>query len=133
MHSVTPVLSAREPRLSFVNSFGRRDVFAEDRTRYDGRGPADPEEVYTLEFTRHRVWRVMGQMKHIVESVPFGTDVETMADLLGRASEELAQAKRLLLREERDFVGYFKQTQGVAAESEELEVGEDRHSRKARL
>ena len=82
LHSVTPVLSAKEDRISFVNSYGRRDVFAEDRTRFSSMMAAgDPEEIYELEYARHKAWRVMGQMKHVVEDMPFGTSVEDMAAL----------------------------------------------------
>jgi hypothetical protein len=64
LHSVTPVTAARETRVSFVNSYGRRDVFAQDRTSFSSMAHSrDPEEIYTLEFTRHRAWRVQGQLQ----------------------------------------------------------------------
>ena len=115
LHSVTPVLSAKEDRISFVNSYGRRDVFAEDRTRFSSMMAAgDPEEIYELEYARHKAWRVMGQMKHLVEDMPFGTSVGDMAALMSGAAAELEQAQRLLLKQESDYVGFFKQTTGLA-------------------
>ena len=71
-----------------------RDVFADDRTRFSFAELAgDPEPIANLVVARHRAWRVMGPMKHIVDTLPFGTDVGTMAGLLRGATQELEEAK----------------------------------------
>ena len=125
-HSVTPVAAAREPRISFVNSYAPRNVFAEDRARFS-RVAADPVEVAELEYARHKAWRVQGQMRYIMEDLEFGTQKEEMAAVLEGAAEELLQAKRLLLREESDFVGYLVQD---GSGSSEAAVGRDRQVEK---
>jgi hypothetical protein len=106
-----------------------RDVFADDRTRFSFAELAgDPEPIANLEFARHRAWRVMGQMKHIVDTLPFGTDVGTMAGLLRGAAQELEEAKRLLLKEESDFVGFLQNKKGVNEGWNDGAVGQDRGS-----
>lgn len=56
MHRVTPVLEAKEDRISFVISFAKTDVFGEDNTRtlkYAG----DHLDVTGWEMARHEAWR----------------------------------------------------------------------------
>jgi hypothetical protein len=107
LHSVTPVAAAVEPRLSLVNSYGRRDCFAKDRYRISAfrEQAGDPTEVANLEYARHKAWRVAGKMRHVMESLPFGTSAEELADLFEGVAEELVQAKKLLLGEISDLPG----------------------------
>jgi len=109
LHSVTPVLDAKEPRISMVNSFSRRDCFAPDRTRMCSlRDQAhDPADISNLEYARHKAWRVAGQMKHIIEKVPFGTKPEELAEYFEDVVAELQHANKLLRSEATDMPGYI--------------------------
>lgn len=73
LHSVTPVLKAREPRISFVQSFIPLNVFTPDKTRMSTflHQSKDPHHVVNLEYARHKAWRIMGQMKYIKDEVLF--------------------------------------------------------------
>jgi len=56
MHRVTPVLEAKEDRISFVISLAKTDAFGEDNTRtlkYCG----DHPDVTAWEMARHEAWR----------------------------------------------------------------------------
>jgi len=126
LHSVTPVVSAREPRISFVNSYGRRDVFAEDRTRFSAmKMTGDNEEVSALEYARHKAWRVSGQMSHLIDDVPFGATKADIVRVLENSAKELIEAKKLLLGEDDDHVGFFVQR---GKGDGDIEVGLDRNS-----
>eukprot|EP00466_Bigelowiella_natans_P004824 jgi/Bigna1/135047/aug1.27_g9755 len=109
LHSVTPVLKARGPRISFVQSFSNRNVFADDRTRlvafrdqFD-----DPDDVANLEYARHKAWRVKGQMQYIAEKLKFGTSEKELASIFANAAKELLKARKLLLREISDLPGFL--------------------------
>ena len=59
MHRVTPVLEAREDRVSLVISFMATDVFGKDNTRTT-KHTKDPYEVLSWEFAKHTAWRASG-------------------------------------------------------------------------
>ena len=74
-----------------------------------------------LEYARHKAWRVAGQMQHIIDSLPFGTDAKVLAQILESAAQELIDAKELLLDEKSDVVGFLVQ------KGDTVEVGRDRN------
>mmetsp|Transcript_73839 Transcript_73839/g.210638 ORF Transcript_73839/g.210638 Transcript_73839/m.210638 type:complete len:210 (-) Transcript_73839:363-992(-) len=92
LHAVTPVLEAREPRYSLVNSYMTRDVFLRDPTKYHtflSKGFDDRKDVVPLEYARHKAWRVKGQMKYILDEMAPGATPEEIAKILETTSEEL--------------------------------------------
>jgi hypothetical protein len=85
VHHVTPVMNAREPRLSLVNSYVRCDVTHPDATKnplffffffcknslivhrldtflHNG----DPEHVSRVDFARHKAWRAQAILQSIL-------------------------------------------------------------------
>jgi hypothetical protein len=71
LHTVSEVLSAREPRLSLVNSYMSCRPFLPDRTKYstfhlDGPG------ILPVDYARHKCWRVGGQLKYLLEQARYG-------------------------------------------------------------
>lgn len=59
MHRVTPVIEAKEDRLSLILSFTTTDVFAQDNTR-SVKFSKDPENIASWEMAKHAAWRVRG-------------------------------------------------------------------------
>lgn len=109
LHSVTPVISAREPRISFVQSWNRLNVFAPDSTLLSTFRDQvkDPLDVTNFEYARHKAWRVEGQMKYLMDKLGPEADVNKLAKLLENAGNELLRAKALLLQETSDFPGFL--------------------------
>jgi len=104
LHKVTAVKEGREQRISLVNSWGRRDVFAPDKTRFKTflDISLDPPDVAHLEFARHKAWRCAGKMQHVIEDLPFGTTPAQLAEVMQEAALELIQTSRLLRGEASD-------------------------------
>ena len=67
MHRVTPILEAKEDRLSFIVSFTQTDVFAQDNTRSVKKSTNDPENITAWEMAKHTAWRVGGQLQYLIE------------------------------------------------------------------
>eukprot|EP00467_Chlorarachnion_reptans_P016060 CAMPEP_0114503178 /NCGR_PEP_ID=MMETSP0109-20121206/9503_1 /TAXON_ID=29199 /ORGANISM="Chlorarachnion reptans, Strain CCCM449" /LENGTH=380 /DNA_ID=CAMNT_0001681177 /DNA_START=241 /DNA_END=1383 /DNA_ORIENTATION=+ len=111
LHSVTPVLKAREPRISFVQSFSNRNVFAPDKTRMSTflHQSKDPPNIVNLEFARHKAWRIMGQMRYIQNEVSFDDAKKKveLAKLFKRAGEEMMLAHDLLLGKKNNLPGFI--------------------------
>ena len=106
LHRVTPVLEAKEDRISFIVSFARTDMFGEDNTRtfkiYN-----DPWDVVSWEMARHTAWRQSGILKYLIEeSDPNEMKAEDFAVMLDKAAERLRRAARIIRDEEDDRVGY---------------------------
>jgi hypothetical protein len=100
LHAVTPVLKAREPRYSLVNSYMTTNVFLRDPTKYHtfkSEGFDDRMDVVPLEFARHKAWRVKGQMTYLMEHATFGSSPEELAKVLSGAGNELIQSANLLM------------------------------------
>jgi len=109
LHSVTPVLSAREPRISCVQSFTRLNVFAPDMLRYCTYKEIsyDPLNVLNYEYAKHKAWRVNGQLKYLIEKLSIDADIEKLASILENAGNELLYAKDLLLSKRNDRAGFI--------------------------
>lgn len=56
MHRVSPVLAAREDRISFVISLAKTNAFGEDNTR-TLKYCKDHENVIAWEMAKHEAWR----------------------------------------------------------------------------
>jgi len=107
LHHVTPVSFAREPRISFVNSYMRRNVFGPDRTRYSLFHEQDAKHVAGVDFARMKAWRVSGMMDYVLRKVPHTEDAQSYMVVLDRAIEELKEARALLLGEVNNAPGYY--------------------------
>ena len=109
LHSVTPVESAREPRISYVQSWSNRNVFAPDRTRFSTFriDTKDPPHVTDLEYARHKAWRIAGQMAFVRDAAPFGMKPEALAQIFDTAASELLLARDLLLGAKNDVPGFL--------------------------
>lgn len=105
LHTVTEVLKGREPRVSLVNSFMSTNPFAEDKTRlatFLRGGFDDGDEIASLEFARHKAWRISGQMQYLLNEVHFGTDTQRISRYLLDAAAELERAAKLISGELND-------------------------------
>ena len=120
MHRVSPVLSAKEDRISFVISFAKTDAFGEDNSRtlkyckdhknviawemakHEVRAGANPHLpililtlTLTLILTRTLIqaWRQKGVLDWIIqESDPNVTSPTEYAEILERSAERLKRA-----------------------------------------
>jgi len=109
LHAVTPVLEAREPRYSLVNSYMTRDVFLRDPTKYHtflSTGFDDRKDVVPLEYARHKAWRVKGQMKYILDEMAPGVTPEEIAKILETTSEELKTSALLIREQQQDNAAF---------------------------
>lgn len=76
LHCVSEVLKAREPRISLVNSYMTRRVFAQpDQTRYCLYLQNDGKDVASVDYARHKAWRVGGQLKLIADHAAYSTSL----------------------------------------------------------
>lgn len=133
LHAVTPVLKAREPRYSLVNSYMTTDVFLRDPTKYHtftDKGFDDRMDVLPLEFARHKAWRVKGQMTYLMEHAPFGSSPKELAKVLSTAGAELMQSAKLLLGEEVDDASFVEEknteSDGKKDKGSSVQKGESR-------
>ena len=92
VHRVAPVQQAREPRISFVNSYMTRDVFAPDRTRYST-FKYDPPHITQLEYARHKSWRSKGILDALISEQQWTDDPNVLASLIDKAIQELTYAR----------------------------------------
>ena len=109
LHAVTPVLKAREPRYSLVNSYMTTSVFQPDPTKYHtftDKGFDDRMDVMPLEFARHKAWRIKGQMQFLLSHARFGATPKELAQVLIRAGSELQRSAALILGEEVDNAAF---------------------------
>ena len=112
-HAVTPVVRARERRLTCINSYQSLNPFSADNTIYktfttmDGDAPQ-------YEFARNVAWRVQGQLDYLLHKVQNGkqghADVVT---ILEGATAELQRARDLITNQIEDERPY--DTDGTAA------------------
>jgi hypothetical protein len=117
LHHVTNVVSAKEPRISLINSYVSHDPWRQDLTKYKTFEECDPKHITPLEFARHRAWRVQNQLDVILNGTPFpepdGVEKHKhqLCQWLDRAAQELLQAKRLIAGDESDAIGYYDEVQ----------------------
>ena len=106
-HKVSPVLSARETRISYVVSFCRADAFGEDNTR-TVKYTKDHENVTAWEMARHEAWRQQGMLDWIIkESDPNVVDPEDFAQMLDKSAARLQRAAAIIRDEYDDAVGWI--------------------------
>lgn len=88
-HRVTPVLAAREDRVSLVISFSRAEAFGEDHTR-TVKCSKDHEHVRAWEMAKHEAWRQQGILKWIIEeSDPNDMVPDDFAKMLDKSASRL--------------------------------------------
>ena len=107
LHRVKGVIKGRDPRITMVTSFCSLDVFQPDCTRYATFLISDPEDVASLEFARHKAWRIEGKMKYIMEKCNFDTGPKHLSRVFAEAAEEMIRTSKILLREEDDTLHHF--------------------------
>lgn len=137
LHAVTSVVAAREPRHSVILPWSSRNVFGPDLTRLDTLRYIfrDPPAVASLEYARHKAWRVSGQMKYLIDHVTFENDreddesnqdsVQELANLLQTAADELVRAKRILLGEVTDNALFLNTRDPQVSDSDTIEDATD--------
>ena len=103
-HAVTPVLAAREPRLTCVNSYMSLNPFASDPTLFTSFKKIEAHAA-PFEYARHVAWRVRGQLDYLMRQPLFGED-ETIVQMLADAARELASARDLLSGREEQLLPY---------------------------
>lgn len=112
MHRVTPVVDAKEARISMVFSWMPADCFVDDATSLDFY-KKDPEGLF--EFTRLKAWRVMNQLRDLVERSPYTEDAELLAERLRLCSQELERTADLITGKMKDGVGYYNEAKQTMA------------------
>jgi hypothetical protein len=94
-HAVTPVESAREERLTLVNSFQSLQPFDEDRTIYstfhriDGNAPK-------FEYARHKAWLASGKLDYLLNEANLFGETKKISKILDLAIDDLRKAKNLI-------------------------------------
>ncbi len=128
-HSVTPVLRAREPRLTVVNSYSSLNPFSPDRTVFSTFLSIEGAEITPFEFARHVAWRVQGQLEYLKRANLFGGKEQARAleRLLEHAAAELARAKALIAGDVQDERPY--DVDGDFAQQADRAIAEDRRSK----
>ena len=92
LHRVSPVLSAKEDRISFVISLAKTNAFGEDNAR-TLKYCKDHKNVIAWEMARHEAWRQQGVLDWIIqESDPNVTNPMEYAEILERSAERLKRA-----------------------------------------
>ena len=111
LHHVTPVKSAREPRMTCINSYVSRDVFRSDNTKYQTFVEGDPKHVTPLEFARHKAWRTVGTLRYLLERVDFPQPAQPSNDdilaMLDKAGQELLLTRDIISGKVKDSIGYY--------------------------
>ena len=95
-HAVSPVVAAREPRITCINSYQSLNPFSTDRTVYATFRDTDGHHA-PVEFARHVGWRVQGQLDYMMHDSSLQGNDAAIAQLLDDAAAELKRAG--------DFVG----------------------------
>jgi len=107
-HHVTAVEKAREPRISLVNSYISRNVFAEDKTRFATfRDGTDPKHVTYTEYARHKAWRTQGKLENLIQTLPFTDNTTAITSRLKEIQLELQLAIDLIEHKANDRVGFY--------------------------
>lgn len=94
-HAVTRVQSAKEDRLTLVNSYQSLQPFDEDRTifstfnRIDGDAPK-------FEYARHQAWRASGKLDYLLNKAQYFGDTTNITKVLDLAINDLERAKNLI-------------------------------------
>ncbi|KAL0482495.1 ubiquitin-related modifier [Acrasis kona] len=111
LHHVTEVKSSpiETKRVSFVNTYMRRNIFAEDYTRYSIFRHGDPIATSFLDFSRQKAWRIKGMMDYILKSPTYKGehDRDAIIEMLTKAQDELGRTISLLSDSVDDQVGYL--------------------------
>jgi hypothetical protein len=107
VHHVTPVLSAREPRLSLVNSYVTCNAARPDATKLDTfMQNGDPQHITKVDFARHKAWRTVAILQNILQTAKSSNPEDTL-EKMELARDELINACNLLQGRTSDSVGYF--------------------------
>lgn len=124
LHTVNEVLAGKEARISLVNSYAPNRPFAYDRTKYHSHrdGFCDGESIASVEFARHKAWRIQGQMKYILDELNFGTDRKDIIDLLRAAENELKECSDDL---ENKRINCFQTIEGTNTAVDAKETDDD--------
>jgi len=110
VHHVSPVISAREPRISMVNSYVSCDVTRPDTTRLATfMNCGDPREVSRLDFARHKAWRTKAILDNVLETTKFSDPPDVTLEKMRAARDELINACNLLEEKTTDSLPYFNE------------------------
>lgn len=96
LHSVREVISAREPRMSLVNSYITTRVFAPCKTKYNLFRNVDGPQYINYEYACHKAWRACGQLGYLIEKSSYETPSDELSVLLRNAASELLWAADLI-------------------------------------
>jgi hypothetical protein len=96
LHSVNEVFSAREPRISLVNSYMTCRSFMPDMTRFSTFVDEDGMDILALEYARGKAWRIKGQMKYILHEANLSNKPQELSVILRTAAQELTKAADLI-------------------------------------
>lgn len=107
VHHVTPVQSAREARITMVNSYMPANCFAPDRTVYATFIQQGNEKEAVLEFARGRAWRAQQQLSALLETSSYTENPLPLADHLSRIVKELQMTVELLQQKASDEMHFY--------------------------
>jgi hypothetical protein len=131
-HAVTPVLRAKEPRLTCVNSYQSLNPFGKDHTVYSTFTTMDGD-AHVYEFGRHVAWRVQGQLDYLMNEVQNGQKGhEEVKAILENSAAELQRAADLVSGRIQDERPYDVDGAGAAEADAAIEAHGSRTSGAAR-
>ena len=94
---MTPVIEAKEPRLTVVNCYQPLNPFAPNRTiMCSFRDVGTDDDTHEYEYARHAAWRARGQLKWLIQNEDLFAKRDVICDALDSAASELARARDLI-------------------------------------
>lgn len=85
-------LDAPGERITMVNGYVATNVHTDEQSRTRDLLLVDDHDVLLAEWARHVAWRSAGRLQAVVDTVPFGTDLEAVKALLEDAVHDVNQA-----------------------------------------
>jgi hypothetical protein len=107
VHHVTPVIKAKERRISVVNSYQPRDPFYPDDTRLSVF--LNEPETCMYEFSRHRALRARDQLNMFLSQKQWISNPITLSKELKEIATELDDAVSVMLGLRDDGVKWFEE------------------------
>jgi hypothetical protein len=96
LHSVNEVFSAREPRISLVNSYMTCRSFMPDMTKFTTIVDREDMNLLSLDYARGKSWRIKGQMNYILNEANLSNKPNELSDIFRSAAEELLKSADII-------------------------------------
>jgi hypothetical protein len=109
VHHVTPLLKAKEARISVVNSYMPRNCHRADWTIYNTFSNGQDLERAPMEYARHRAWISAAQLQAFVRDFNFSVDAKEVSTELKHIIGELQRTVDLIEGTACDKIFYYKE------------------------